>query len=110
MNSLFATWHCDDEKKKQKAIFCRSRAYALLMKAKELGQNTSGHKGEKEAIMIDILRRIGKFKEAQSLCLETIKNKTNKLIRDIINIQLMLIFKIVTLLKESPVKNNQRFI
>lgn len=69
--SLYATWICDDDNNyRQKAIECRNLTIDYFQKARTLGLKFAVTNIEEQLILIDLLRRNGRFKEAMEICKE----------------------------------------
>ncbi len=67
--ALRAAWACDDEGEKyaSAAVRCRSRAVAMFAEAHRKGQAFATEPGSEEAILSDVLRRSGRFSEAEEM-------------------------------------------
>lgn len=72
---------------------CRKKAVALLLKAREIGQEFAEEIGAEEAILVDLLRRLGQFELALKIANEGLKKKPEKIIADILRFQKILISK-----------------
>lgn len=86
-SNVNAAWACDDARSKPGAIECRTKAVTLFKKAKENGQKLGEQVGAGEAILVDLLRRSGKFKLALKTCDDGLKQKPKKLISDVLRFQ-----------------------
>ncbi|MCS6806858.1 MAG: hypothetical protein NZ823_17170, partial [Blastocatellia bacterium] len=64
---IHAAWVCDDSEKPESAKECRSRAADMVLKAIEAGQEFTKQRGGEIAILVDLLRRAGRFSEAKEL-------------------------------------------
>ena len=64
-----AAWACDDEgpARAGAAVACRERAVALFESARQRGQAFAHEPGAEEAILADLLRRSGRFAEADAV-------------------------------------------
>ena len=90
--SVYASWVCDDNKYEESALKCRRRAVDLFGRAKLNEQEICENKDEEEALIIDLLRRIGEFDEAQRRCLtELEKTFHSDLVWDILYFEKKLI-------------------
>ena len=88
-----AAWTCDDVGDDKAAQKCRRKAVSLLQKAKDKGQKFGTGLGVGEAIMADLLRRAGDFKEALKLCEEGLKKNPEKIAADVLEFEKLLIAK-----------------
>jgi hypothetical protein len=61
---LCAAWQCDDENRPEKAAECRHRAADMLLKAEEKGCHIHEHRGLNALVLVDLLRRSGRFEDA----------------------------------------------
>lgn len=89
--SLHAAWICDDEGDDVPARICRIRAADLLRRAWEQGDRLTTQAGGDEAILVDLLRRAGRFREARALVRETLEQNPPPLIAEIMRLQARLI-------------------
>jgi hypothetical protein len=64
---IHAAWSCDDAEREAQAKKCRSKAADMIRKALESGQQVATQDGAETAIQVDLLRRAGRFNEAQKL-------------------------------------------
>lgn len=64
---IHAAWACDDAERVAQAITCRKRAALMLRKAEAHSQSVAHEPGVSAAILIDLLRRAGRFEEAQEV-------------------------------------------
>ena len=66
--ALHAAWACDDAGPDfaSAAVECRNRAVALFLKARKQGQPFLPEPGAEEALLVDLLRRAGRFDEAEA--------------------------------------------
>lgn len=62
-----AAWICDDEKNTESAKKCRNKAVNMILKTLEKGQQFAAQQGADTAILIDLLRRTGRFSAAKQL-------------------------------------------
>ena len=62
---LHAAWVCDDAGRIEQAIACRERAAEMLALAEEHGQQVGKPEGASTAILVDLLRRSGRFEDAR---------------------------------------------
>jgi len=64
---IHAAWMCDDEHKIEAAKECRCKAVDTIQKARKAGQKFMEQRGAETAILVDLLRRSGRFSEAKKL-------------------------------------------
>lgn len=64
---IHAAWACDDAERVAQAIICRKDAALMLRKAEAHSQRIAHEPGVSKAILIDLLRRAGRFEEAQEV-------------------------------------------
>ncbi|HON06538.1 MAG TPA: hypothetical protein PLW02_00390 [Verrucomicrobiota bacterium] len=72
---------------------CRMKAVAMFKKAKEYTQSFAAEPLGEFILMIDLLRRSGEFEQAMKLCDEVFREKTEKIISDIVRFEKTLINK-----------------
>lgn len=90
---IHAAWVCDDAESPKAAEKCRTRAADMIEKAWANGQKLSSQEGADGAIRVDVLRRAGRFEEAQRL-IETLRPSTrNRIIRSVLDLEEALIAK-----------------
>jgi len=89
--SLHAAWICDDEGEDVPARICRKRAADLLRRAWEQGERLSPLAGTDEALLVDLLRRAGRLREARRVVAETLEQNPQPIIADILRLQARLI-------------------
>ena len=89
--SLHAAWICDDEWQDVPARVCRKRAADLLLRAWSRGERLVSQEGADEALLVDLLRRAGRFREARTIVKETLERNPEPLIADIMRLQNRLI-------------------
>lgn len=89
--SLHAAWVCDDEGEDVPARICRKRAADLLRRAWEQGERLASQAGADEALLVDLLRRAGRLREARVVVTETLEQNPQPLIADIMRLQARLI-------------------
>lgn len=89
--SLHAAWICDDEGEDVPARICRKRAADLLLRAWEQGERLSPLAGTDEALLVDLLRRAGRLREARGVVAETLEQNPQPIIADILRLQARLI-------------------
>jgi hypothetical protein len=89
--SLHAAWICDDERQDVPARVCRKRAADLLLRAWSQGERLVSQEGADEALLVDLLRRAGRFREARTIVKETLERNPEPLIADIMRLQSRLI-------------------
>lgn len=66
-SALRAAWACDDEGLEHAASACRSRAYGLFEMALAAGQEIVEEGGGHWVVLVDVLRRAGRFEEGREL-------------------------------------------
>lgn len=88
---IHAAWACDDAENDTAAQECRKKAVVFLKKAKEKGQQYHSEVGGQEALMVDLLRRSGRFDIALGICEQGLKLNTDKVISDVLQFQIVLI-------------------
>jgi hypothetical protein len=91
--AIHAAWACDDAGAGQWAAKCRKRASELLVRAREMGQWFAEDAGLEEAILVDLLRRAGRFEEALKLCGERLNKEPEETVKVILLYQKALIGK-----------------
>lgn len=89
--SLHAAWVCDDEETDVPARICRKRAADLLRRAWEKGERLTVQEGADEALLVDLLRRSGRFREARAVLAEALEKRPEPVIADILRLQARLI-------------------
>jgi len=89
--SLHAAWVCDDEGEDVPARICRKRAADLLRRAWEKGDRLAALEGADEAVLADLLRRAGRFREARAVVAEALEKHPQPIIADIMRLQARLI-------------------
>ncbi len=62
---LHAAWVCDDTGRIEQAVACRQNAAEMLTRAEEHGQQVGQPEGASTAILVDLLRRSGRFEDSQ---------------------------------------------
>ena len=93
-SSIYAAWVCDDEGLAGGAKTCRERAIAILQRAKANNQKFAVKSGDEEIILVDLLRRSGRFDEALKTCEEALSKNPDKLQTDILHFEKILIKKL----------------
>jgi hypothetical protein len=88
---IHAAWVCDDQEADVAARVCRKRAVDLVRRAWDRGERLAGQEGADEAIMADLLRRAGRFREARALVEARLGRNPPPLIADIMRLQQRLI-------------------
>ncbi len=91
--AIHAAWACDDAGVGEWAARCRERASELLMRAREMGQWFAEDAGLEEAILVDLLRRAGRFEEALRLCEDRLSKEPDETVKVILLYQKALIGK-----------------
>jgi len=94
--AIHAAWACDDAGFEEGATASRKRAAELLMKARKNGQWFAEDAGMEEAILVDLLRRAGRFDEALNICRERLKKEPEETVKVILLYQQALIDKLDT--------------
>lgn len=89
--SLHAAWVCDDEGNDVPARICRKRAADLLRRAWEQGERLASQAGADEALLVDLLRRAGRLREARAVAKEVLEQNPAPLIAGIMRFQVRLI-------------------
>lgn len=90
--ALHAAWACDDEECDVPARVCRKHAADLLKQAWKESERLTPIEGADEALLVDILRRSGRFREARTIAKETLEqNLPDPLIAAIMRFQIRLI-------------------
>ncbi len=92
-SAVHAAWACDDATAGEAANKCRERAVGLFLKAIERGGDVAEQVGGPEAIMADLLRRVGKFELALEYCERGLNKETEELIEKVLNFEIELINK-----------------
>ncbi|MDW8147146.1 MAG: hypothetical protein RMJ48_12775 [Roseiflexaceae bacterium] len=64
---VHAAWVCNDEEKPEAAQECRGKAAEMVMRAIESGQEITEQRGAETAILVDLLRRAGRFAKARQV-------------------------------------------
>jgi len=91
--NVYAAWVCDDAGSGDSAQKCRQKAVTFFQKARENSQQFAKGNGAEEAVMVDLLRRLGQFELAIKICDDGLKKNPEKLISDILQFQKILISK-----------------
>ena len=84
-----AAWACDDEGEAyaEAAVRCRLRAVALFTEARQRGQTFVREPGGEEALLVDLLRRSGRFADAEALIEQGLARQPSELIQRILHFQ-----------------------
>ncbi|RXE57450.1 hypothetical protein ABH15_02980 [Methanoculleus taiwanensis] len=88
---IHAAWVCDDQGNDVAARLCRKRAATLMKRARDAGGRLAAQEGGDDAILVDILRRAGRFREARTVLEGALKNGCEPLITDVLQYQKRLI-------------------
>ena len=88
---LSAAWVCDDRWETDNAKKCRLAAINFFQKARQKKQAFAEKSDEEPILIIDLLRRSGKFSIAQQECKKLINLNYDDLLKKIIKFQLKLI-------------------
>lgn len=89
--ALHAAWACDDAEDDVAARVCRRRAADLLRRAWEQGDRLASRAGADEALLVDLLRRAGRLREALAVAKKTLEQNPEPLITAIMRFQIRLI-------------------
>lgn len=92
-SALCAAWSCDDYGLLDQATECRYKAIELFVKAKDNKQGFAKDSDTEDLILVDLLRRIGSFKEALVICETTLNKGAARTVRGILNYQKSLMEK-----------------
>ncbi len=88
---IHAAWVCDDGDKPEYAKMCRSKAADMIIKAMDIGQEFAKERGSEIAILVDIMRRAGRFTEARQLIEENRTEIKEDIILKVLTFQELLI-------------------
>ena len=83
--SIHAAWACDDEGEEEAAELCRTDAIRRRKSARTTGVAFAAQTGGEEAILVDLLRRTGRFAEAETLCREGLGRSPEELITKVLH-------------------------
>jgi len=86
--ALYAAWACDDGGYQAQAEQCREKALALFKKARSAGQRFGENVGFEEALMGDLLRRMGHFAEAIRMCEEGLRKGATSIERSVLMLEI----------------------
>ena len=89
--ALHAAWACDDAGDDVTARVCRRRAADLLRRAWEQGDRLASRAGAEEALLVDLLRRAGRLREALAVAKKALEQNPEPLIAAIMRFQIRLI-------------------
>lgn len=89
--ALHAAWACDDEGADVPARVCRRRAADLLRRAWDQDERLAPRAWADEALLVDMLRRAGRFREARAVATEVLERNPEALIAGIMRFQVRLI-------------------
>jgi hypothetical protein len=89
--ALHAAWACDDEEADVPARICRRRAADLLRRAWDQDERLAPRAWADEALLVDMLRRAGRFREARTVATEVLEGNPGALIAGIMRFQVRLI-------------------
>lgn len=89
--SLKAAWACDDEEKRDAARLARSRAIKIFERAREASISFAADKATEQLIIADLLRRSGRFAEANGMCARVEKAGPEGIILDVLQTERMLV-------------------
>jgi hypothetical protein len=92
-SALHAAWACDDARAAESAREARSRAADLLRSGIEAGDLKPDVRDGTEALLVDVLRRCGRFEEAKEVAMVVRARTGEKNIRAVMDHQLGLIEK-----------------
>jgi hypothetical protein len=88
---IHAAWVCDDSGHLDQAAVCRQRAAEALARAEEHGQRLTEQEGAGTAILVDLLRRSGRFDQARRVIAERRDTISDDIILRVLNFQMWLI-------------------
>lgn len=88
---IHAAWVCDDQENDVAARICRKRAAALMKQAMREGDRLAAQDGGDDAILVDLLRRAGRLRDARMAAGEALTRHPEPLIADILGYQKRLI-------------------
>ncbi|MFP4164059.1 MAG: hypothetical protein ACLFQB_09055 [Chitinispirillaceae bacterium] len=91
--ALHAAWICDDNSFKNGAGSCRKKAYELFLKTREHSFSFADSHTEEEILLIDILRRMKVFDEADERCTKELSRTDDENALCILNFEKHLILK-----------------
>ena len=86
-HTMNASWICDDKKKKNAAKSCRKKTLALIEIAHNKNLRVIEGDESDAPLQVDLLRRVGKFKEAQEIISNELPKIENKKLVSILNYQ-----------------------
>ena len=66
--SVYAAWACDDADRDDAAVQCRERAVDLFERGRAAGFDITEQGGDPDAVLIDLVRRGGRFDGAVERC------------------------------------------
>lgn len=90
-HTMNACWICDDKEKNNAAKSCRSKAFALIEIAHSKNLKVIQGDESDAPLRVDLLRRTGKFKEAQEIIFNELPKIKNDRLIQILNYQKTLI-------------------
>jgi len=88
---IHAAWVCDDSDHLEQAIACRQRAVEAIARAEEHGQRLTEQEGAGTAILVDLLRRSGRFDKARRAIAERCGTIADDIILRVLDFQMWLI-------------------
>ena len=88
---IHAAWVCDDSGHVNQAVMCRQRATEALARAEEHGQQLTEQEGAATAILVDLLRRSGRFDQARRVIAERCSTIADDIILRVLDFQIRLI-------------------
>jgi len=90
---IHAAWICDDSDHIKQARVCREKAIDMITIAEEHGQQVSPQEGGRTAVLVDLLRRTGRFEQARQMIIKDIDTISDYNFRHILDFQIGLIDK-----------------
>lgn len=88
---IHAAWACDDSGHLDQAVACRQRAAEALARAEEHGEQLTEQEGAGTAILVDLLRRSGRFDEARGAIAERRDTIADDIVLRVLDFQMWLI-------------------
>jgi hypothetical protein len=89
--ALQAAWVCDDDDRTERSRDCRHRAALSFQRAWELGDSFASDAASEHCIVIDVLRRAGRFAEARQVLDASAKLQLDDLFVRILSLERLLI-------------------
>lgn len=85
--AVHAAWACDDANSPDAADQCRLRAAQLFQEAKANNSRFAQGAGMEEAILADLLRRSGRFEEAEMVCRQGLDAGAEDVVKQVLTFQ-----------------------